>query len=119
MKGKIASRFVGSFEILERVGPIACRLALLPQLSGVHDVFHMSNLKKYVVDPNHVLSHESAEVGDDLTYPKRLVQILDRAVRSLRRKQVSLVKVLWRSQRYEEATWEPEETMREQDSDLF
>jgi hypothetical protein len=85
----------------------------------VHDVFHVSNLRKYVADPSHVLSHESVKEGDNLTYPERLLQILDRAVRSLRRKIVPLVKVLWRSQRYREATSEPEVAMRERYQELF
>ena len=119
VRGKLALRFVGPFEVLERVVPIAYKLALPPPLSGMHNVFHVSNLRKYIADPSHVLSHESIEVGDDLTYLERPMQILNRVVWSLRRKEVPLVKVLWRSQWYEKATWEPEAVMREQYPKLF
>ena len=56
-KGKLSPRFIGPFEVVQRVGKCAYRLALLPSLSGVHDVFHVSILKKYIIDPSHVLDY--------------------------------------------------------------
>ena len=61
-KGKLSPRYVGPFEIIERIGEVAYRLALPPALSRLHDVFHVSMLKKYVHNPSHVLSHESLDV---------------------------------------------------------
>ena len=76
-KGKLSPRFIGPFEILERIGQVAYRLALPPSLSGVHDVFHVSILRNYVLDPTHVLKYEDLELQTDLSYEERLVQILD------------------------------------------
>ncbi|XP_062103548.1 uncharacterized protein LOC133814627 [Humulus lupulus] len=67
-KGKLSPRFIGTFEVLEKVGKVAYRLALLPSLSNVHDIFHVSLLRKYVIDPSHVLNYEPIEVEQDLTY---------------------------------------------------
>ena len=67
-KGKLSPRFVGPLEILERIGQVAYRLALLPSLSGVHDVFHISMLRKYVSDTTHILGYEDLELQTDLSY---------------------------------------------------
>ena len=75
--GKLSPRYTGPFEILERVGKVAYKLALPPELASVHDVFHISMLKKYIPDPSHVLSQEPIEVRTDLTYEEKPVQILD------------------------------------------
>ncbi|KAL5549931.1 hypothetical protein UlMin_000107 [Ulmus minor] len=112
-KGKLSPRYIGPFEILERIGKVAYRLALPPNLSSVHNVFHVSMLKKYVQDPSHVLEHEPIEVHEDLTYEEKPVQILDRKEKALRNKVIPLVKVLWRNHKIEEATWEREDEMRE------
>ncbi|KAL5569900.1 hypothetical protein UlMin_026475 [Ulmus minor] len=76
-KGKLSPRYIGPFEILERIGKVAYRLALPPELSLVHNVFHVSMLQKYVPDPSHVLENEPIEVYEDLTYEEQPVQILD------------------------------------------
>ncbi|KAL5563785.1 hypothetical protein UlMin_033532 [Ulmus minor] len=111
-KGKLSPRFIGPFEILERIGKVAYKLALPPELSSVHNVFHVSMLKKYVSDPSHVLEHEPIQVNEDLTYEEKPVQILDRKDKTLRNKVIPLVKVLWRNHKIEEATWEREDDMR-------
>ncbi|KAL0562089.1 hypothetical protein IC582_002539 [Cucumis melo] len=67
-RGKLSPRFVGPFEILERIGPVAYRLALPPSLSTVHDVFHVSMLKKYVSDPSYVVDYEPLEIDENLSY---------------------------------------------------
>ncbi|KAL5547651.1 hypothetical protein UlMin_002882 [Ulmus minor] len=118
-KGKLSPRYIGPFKILERIGKVAYRLALPPNLSSVHNVFHVSMLKKYVPDPYHVLEHEPIEVHEDLTYEEKPVQILDRKEKTLRNKVISLVKVLWRNHKIEEATWEREDEMREKYPNLF
>ncbi|KAM6587662.1 hypothetical protein CsatA_010267 [Cannabis sativa] len=118
-KGKLSPRFIGPFEILEKVGQVAYRLALPPSLSAVHNVFHVSMLRKYVSDPMHVLSYETLELQPDLSYDEQPVQILDRKEKVLRTKTISLVKVLWRNSKVEEATWELETDMRAQHPELF
>ncbi|XP_060965562.1 uncharacterized protein LOC133034487 [Cannabis sativa] len=118
-KGKLSPRFIGPFEILEKVGQVAYRLALPPSLSAVHNVFHVSMLRKYVSDPMHVLSYEMLELQPDLSYDEQPVQILDRKEKVLRTKTISLVKVLWRNSKVEEATWELEFDMRAQHPELF
>ena len=75
--GKLAPRFIGPFEILDRVGEVAYRLALPPQLSSVHNTFHILMLRKYEPDPSHVLDWTDLEVEEDVSYEERLIQILD------------------------------------------
>ncbi|KAM6581008.1 hypothetical protein CsatA_004782 [Cannabis sativa] len=118
-KGKLSPRFIGPFEILEKVGQVAYRLALPPSLSAVHNVFHVSMLRKYVSDPMHVLSYETLELQPDLSYDEQPVQILDRKEKVLRTKTILLVKVLWRNSKVEEATWELETNMKTQHPELF
>ena len=118
-KGKLSPRFIGPFEILKRVGKAAYQLALPPSLSGVHNVFHVSMLKKYVSNPSHMLQEAPVEIDEKLSYEERPVQILDRKAKELRNKTISLVKVLWRNHTIEEATWEREDEMREKYQNLF
>ncbi|KAL0537311.1 hypothetical protein IC582_026288 [Cucumis melo] len=118
-RGKLSPRFVGPFEILERIGPVAYRLALPPSLSTVHDVFHVSMLRKYVPDPSHVVDYEPLEIDENLSYTEQPVQVLAREVKTLRNKEIPLVKVLWRNHRVEEATWEREDDMRSRYPELF
>ena len=103
-KGKLSLRFVGPFEILERIGQVAYRLALPPMLSAVHNVFHVSTLWRYVSDVTHVLSNEDLQLEADLSYEEQPVQILDRKDKVLRNKVIPLVKVLWRNSKVKEAT---------------
>ena len=76
-KGKLSPRYVGPFEISERVGFIAYRLALPPSLSRLHNVFHVSMLRRYVLDPSHILSYEPLQVKENLSYEEVPIQILD------------------------------------------
>ncbi|XP_042380780.1 uncharacterized protein LOC121973392, partial [Zingiber officinale] len=110
--GKLAPRYIGPFEILERIGAVAYRLALPPSLSGVHDVFHVSMLRRYVPDPTHVLADIPVPVQPDITYEEVPVRILDRKERQLRNKTIWLVKVGWQYHSDKEATWELEDTIR-------
>ncbi|KAL5542066.1 hypothetical protein UlMin_009776 [Ulmus minor] len=118
-KGKLSPRYIGPFEILERIGKVAYKLALPSELAAVHNVFHVSMLRKYVSDPSHVLVSEPIEVREDLTYQEQPVQILDRKDKALRNKVIPLVKVLWRNHKVEEATWEREDEMRAKYPHLF
>ena len=111
-RGKLSSRFIGPFKILERVGTVAYRLALPPIMSGIHEVFHISMLRKYTPDPTHVVDWGQIEVDTDGTFNEGPVCIVHSSDQVLRRKTVRLVKVLWRHYEVEEYTWEREDTMR-------
>jgi len=80
-KGKLAPRYVGPFEILERINTVAYRLALPPDLSRVHSVFHVSMLRKYIRDPLHVIDYSGVVVNEDLGYEEKPMRIIDRQVR--------------------------------------
>ena len=111
-RGKLSPRFIGPFEILERVDTVAYRLALPPSMSGVHEVFHVSMLRKYTLDPAHVVDWGRIEVDIDGTFEEGPVCILHSRDQVLRRKTVRLVRVLWRHYGVEESTWEREDTIR-------
>ncbi|GKC69206.1 hypothetical protein Tco_1115089 [Tanacetum coccineum] len=96
-KDKLAPRYVGPFEILEKIGLIVYRLRLPEELSGVHDTFHVSNLKKCLVDANLHVSLSEIKVNKTLRFVEEPVEILDREIRSLKRSRISLVKVHWNS----------------------
>ena len=110
--GKLSPRFSGPFEVLERVGTIAYRLALPPSMIGVHKVFHVSMLRKYTPDLAHLVDWGQIEVDTDGTYEEGPVCIVDSRDQVLRRKTVRLVRVLWKHYRVEESTLECEDTMR-------
>ena len=92
--GKLSPRFIGPYEVIEKVGPVAYRLALPPELEKIHSVFHVSMLRRYRSDPSHVVSSETIELRPDLTYEEEPVDILAREVKELRNKKIPLVKVL-------------------------
>ncbi|XP_049397400.1 uncharacterized protein LOC125861582 [Solanum stenotomum] len=101
------------------VGPVAYKLALPPELDKIHNVFHVSMLRRYHSNPSHVLPVESIEVNPDLTYNEESILIQAREVKQLRNKRIPLVKVLWRNHSGKEATCEREEDMRTQYLHLF
>ena len=111
-RGKLSPRFIGPFEILERVGTVAYRLALLPSMSGVHEVFHVSMLRRYTPDPAHIVDWGEIMVDTYGTFEEGLVLIMDSRDQVLRRKTGRLVRVLWQHCGGEEATWERKDTMR-------
>ena len=98
---------------------MAYRLDLPPELSRIHNVFHICMLRKYVPHHSHVIRPEPVEIQPDLTYAAEPVQILSREVKQLRSKRIPLVKVLWPNQHREEATWEREDEMKEKYPYLF
>jgi len=95
------------------------KLAFPPSLSAIHPVFHVSMLRKYYGDPSHVLDFNSVQLDKDLTYEEESVAILDRQVRKLRSKSYPSIRVQWRGQSIEAATWEYESNMRSRYSHLF
>nr|GFA63975.1 hypothetical protein [Tanacetum cinerariifolium] len=112
IKGKLSPRFIGPFEILDRVGEVSYRLALPPQLSHVHNVFHVSLLRGYKYHPLHVISYPLDQIRTDLSYVEEPEAILDRQDRVMRKKTIPFVKILWRNHPEREATWETEESIR-------
>ena len=111
-RGKLSPRFIRPFEILERVVTVAYRLALPPSMSGVHEMFHVSMLRRYTLDPAHVVGWGKIEVDTDETFEEGPMFIMDSQDQVLRRNTVRLVRVLWQHRGVEESTWEREDTMR-------
>ena len=107
------------YEIVERIGEVAYRLRLPPELARIHDAFHVSMLQKYMADPSHVLRDQPVELKEYLTYEERPVQIVDRNDQVLGNKVIPLVKVLWINHDRDEATWEREDQMQTQYPHLF
>ncbi|GKB83584.1 putative reverse transcriptase domain-containing protein [Tanacetum coccineum] len=105
-KGKLAPRYVGPFEILERIGPVAYRLRLPQELSGVHDTFHVSNLKKCLADANFHVPLGEVKIDKTLRFVKEPVVITDREVKKLKCSRIPIVKVCWNSKRAPEFTCE-------------
>ncbi|XP_070057471.1 uncharacterized protein [Nicotiana tomentosiformis] len=111
-RGKLSPRFIGPYGILDRVGVVAYRLALPPELSFIHPVFHVSMLRKCISDSSMVLKAPTIPLDEKLSYEEEPMAIVDRQVRKLRSKEIVFVKVLWRNHIVGEATWEVEDVMR-------
>ncbi|WVZ89245.1 hypothetical protein U9M48_035671 [Paspalum notatum var. saurae] len=112
MKGKLAPRYIGPFKILEKKGKVAYRLELPPSLPGVHNVFHVSQLKKCLRMPEEQALLEGLEVQEDLTYTEHPVKILDTSERSTRNKRIKMCCVQWSHHTEAEATWEREDELK-------
>ena len=111
-RGKLSTRYIGPFEVLERVGTVAYRLALPPSFSSVHEVFQVSMLRKYTPDPTHIVDWGELVVDADRTFEEGPVRIRDSREQVFLGKTVRLVKVLWQHRGVEEVTWEREDTVR-------
>ncbi|GJW01110.1 putative reverse transcriptase domain-containing protein [Tanacetum coccineum] len=118
-KGKLAPRYVGPFEILERIGLVAYRLRLPEELNSVHDTFHVSNLKKCLVDASLHVPLDEIKVDKRLCFLEEPVEIMDREIKKLKRRKIALVKVRWNSKRGPELTWEHEDQIRIKYPQLF
>ncbi|GKV42221.1 hypothetical protein SLEP1_g49653 [Rubroshorea leprosula] len=94
IQGKLSPRYIGPYPILERIGEVAYRLELLGNLAGVYDVFHVSLLRKYVLDPSHIINPEPIQLREDLTYDEHPIRILDFKERIMWRRTIHFVKVL-------------------------
>ncbi|XP_076915427.1 uncharacterized protein LOC143574773 [Bidens hawaiensis] len=119
IKGKLSPRYIGPFEILERIGEVSYRLALPPQLSHVHNVFHVSLLRGYNYHLLQIISYPLHRIHEDLSYVEEPEAILDRQERVMRRKVIPFVKVLWKNHSEREATWETEESVRSAYPNIF
>ncbi|GJW70321.1 putative reverse transcriptase domain-containing protein [Tanacetum coccineum] len=111
-KGKLAPRFVGPFEIIKKVGLVAYRLDLLTELNGVHDMFHVSNLKKCLADPTLQVPLDEIRVDAKLNFMKEPMEILEQEFKKLKWSRIAIVKVRWNSRRGPEFTWEREDQMK-------
>ncbi|GJR14752.1 putative reverse transcriptase domain-containing protein [Tanacetum coccineum] len=118
-KGKLAPRYVGPFEIVERVGPVAYRLKLPQELSCVHDTFHVSNLKKCLAEPDVQVPLDEIEIDENLRFVEEPIEIVERDVKKLKRRRIPLVKVRWNSRQGAEYTWEHEDQFRKKYPHLF
>ncbi|XP_073120545.1 uncharacterized protein [Henckelia pumila] len=114
--GKLNPRYVEPFKILEKVGTLAYGLALPPSMSGIHDVFHVSQLRKYISDSNHVLNVEPLLIDGNLTeklkYEEVPIRIVDTMDQVLRQRTIPYVKVQWLNHTEKEATWELKENIQ-------
>ncbi|KAK6141823.1 hypothetical protein DH2020_024429 [Rehmannia glutinosa] len=118
--GKLSPRYIGPYKILQRIGKLAYRLELPAQYAGMHDVFHVSRLKKYQPDPEHIITRDAPPLMENLSYTEEPIRIIDQHIRQLRNREIPMVKVVWRHHnRDEDATWEMEEDMRNQYPELF
>jgi hypothetical protein len=112
VKGKFSPRFIGPFRVFRRVGEMAYQLELPNNLSDVHNVFHVSQLKKCLRVPEEQLPIEDLSVQDDLTYTEYPIKILDTLTRVTRNKVIKMCKVQWTHHGEDETTWEREEELR-------
>ena len=115
---EVDSQIHRAVQITRRIGPAAYEIALPPHLSNLHNVFHVSQLRKYIADPTHVLEEDDVQVCEDLTVGVGPVRILDSQVKQLRRKEIQTVKVL-QDEATQKMTWEMEDLMRKFYPHLF
>jgi hypothetical protein len=116
--GKLSPRYIGPFQILEKYGKVKYKLELPPSLAGVHDIFHVSQLKKCLKAPVDVVLPEVAPLDTDLTYPERPIKILDKKSHVTRRKVIKFYKIQWSNHTEEEAIWESEDFLRSRHPDF-
>jgi len=118
-RAKLGPRFIGPFRVLARVGRVAYRLDLPEELSLIHNTFHVSQLRKCLVDETAVVPLEDIQVDSGLNYIEKPIAILERKTKTLRNKVIQLVKVQWQHRKGSEWTWEAEEEMRTHYPELF
>ncbi|XP_050890689.1 uncharacterized protein LOC127096115 [Lathyrus oleraceus] len=116
---KLTSRFIGLYQIFEKVGDVAYQIMLPPSLANLHDVCHVSQLRRYIVDPSHIVQLDDVEVRDNLTMETLPIRLEDREVKQLRCKEIALVKVVWGGPTGGNVTWELESQMRDSYPELF
>jgi hypothetical protein len=111
VKGKLAPRYIRPFEILKICGPVAYRLQLSSQLAAIHNIFHVSQLRKCVKVPTKIIDSQAIEIEPDLSYTEHPIKVLDTKERSTRRETIRMYKVQWNHHMEEEATWETESSL--------
>jgi hypothetical protein len=124
VKGKLAPRYIGPFKVLACRGEVSYQLELPPELSGVHDDFHVSLLRKCLEVPEKQeifknIDHRSMDINKDLTYHEVPIRILEEAYRTTRTQSIKFLKVQWSNHTEEEATWEREDYLKTEFPNLF
>ncbi|WVZ80510.1 hypothetical protein U9M48_027980 [Paspalum notatum var. saurae] len=119
VKGKLAPRYIGPYKIEERVGKVAHKLQLPESMSDIHNVFHVSQLKKYLKEPARRAELEALDLQPDLRYKEVPIKILDTGVKKTRSSAIKICEVLWSRHGEEESTWEREDVLREEHPHLF
>jgi hypothetical protein len=109
VKGKLAPRYIGPFLVLEKCGPVAYRLQLPETLSAVHNVFHVSQLKKCLRVPDRTVEVTDVILEPDLTHSEHPIRVLDQKDRVTRRKTLKFYKIQWKQHSEDEATWETQD----------
>jgi hypothetical protein len=118
VKGKLAPRYIRPFPILENCGIVAYKLDLPPSLAGVHNIFHVSQLKTCLKARVDIVLSEVTPLEADLSYPEQLIKVLDQKDRVMRRKTINFFKIQWSNHSEEEATWESEDFLRSRHLDF-
>ncbi|GJU13112.1 putative reverse transcriptase domain-containing protein [Tanacetum coccineum] len=118
-RGKLSPRYVGPFKIIDRVGPVAYKFDLLRELQGIHNTFHVLNLKKCLADENLIIPLEQIQLDDKLHFIEEPVEIMDREVNQLKQSRIPIVKVRWNSRRGLEFPWEGEDFLKSKYLHLF
>nr|GEV83323.1 putative reverse transcriptase domain-containing protein [Tanacetum cinerariifolium] len=116
---KLSPRYIGPFKIVERVGPVAYKLELPRELQGIHNTFHVLNLKKCLSDESLIIPLDEVQLDDKLHFIKELAEIMDREVKKLKQSRIPIVKVRWNSRRGPEYMWEREDQMKSKYPHLF
>ena len=119
VRGKLAPRYIGPFKVLKKVGAVAYHLELPEEMSDIHNVFHVSQLKKFLKVPEEQVPMEVMDLQPDLQYQERPIKILDVATRQTRRTAVRFCGVQWSNHTEAEATWEREDDLKKEFSYLF
>ncbi|GJX94987.1 putative reverse transcriptase domain-containing protein [Tanacetum coccineum] len=118
-RGKLNPRYIGPFKIIDKVGTVAYRLKLPEQLSTVHSMFHISNLKKCLANEPLAISLDEIQIDDKLHLIEEPVEIMDREVKRLKQSHISVVKVRWNTRRGPEFTWERADQIQKKCPHLF
>ncbi|XP_021980777.1 uncharacterized protein LOC110876927 [Helianthus annuus] len=118
-RGKLGPRYIGPFKILARVGKVAYRLELPPALDGIHNTFHVSQLRKCLADETALVPLDDIELDEGLNYVERPIAVKDFKVKNLRNKAVRQVLVQWQHRKGSDLTWEAEDEMRKHYPFLF
>ncbi|KAL4585882.1 hypothetical protein LXL04_010509 [Taraxacum kok-saghyz] len=118
-RGKLGPRYIGPYKVIARVGKVAYRLELPVELSSIHNTFHVSQLRKCIVDDTAIVPLEDIQIDERLNYVEKPIAILERKIKKLRNKEIGTVKVQWQHRKGSEWTWEPESEMRKYYPELF
>ena len=118
-RGKLNQRYIGPFKILARIGPVAYQLELPQELSGIHDTFHVSNLKKCLADETLIIPMDEVHIDDKLHFIEEPVEVMDRDIKKLKRSRIPIVKVKWNSRRGPKFTWERDDQKKKKYPHLF